>query len=354
MSVVDELGLSPEDYADEDGDGDGFDAATAAVVSLSAAGALARDAQLCFYGLYKQATAGDAPASAPASLGVFRGAAGLKWAAWDARRGMDAGAARRAYVEMLRARGDAGPAAADGEASGAADAVFGGFGGRVFSRPSGDGDGGAHAGTSGRGELHDAVMDGDIAAVRAMLARAPVDTFVDCRDGDGASALMLAADRDDTAILVALLEHGASVDCVDDAGMARRAGPAGGARESARVAPSDPVVVRGRARHDRDALRRVLRERRGRASAPGTRRRRRSAGPRRTDGERADAGGVRGMTVIVHDLTGCTAARVSRTSSYRRRNRRRRRRRRRRGGAKRAAAEGARTTRASRRRRRPT
>ena len=249
---LDELGLSAADYLDDGADGtDGFEAAAATVVEMTAKKKLAREQLLGFYGLYKQATEGDAPAKPPASAFAVIGAgaaARFKWAAWDSRRGMDANTARQEYVAMLRTHEGTGSGAEDGNAD-AAETVFGGsgFGGHVFSRPcdSSHGDFGAQACASGRVALHDAVIDGDIAAVRAVLARAAAEApeqmgaFVDARDDDGASALMLAADRGNSDTLILLLEHGASVDSVDDTGQCDDSAP----RLASPTSVSHPLII---------------------------------------------------------------------------------------------------------------
>ncbi len=59
---------------------------------------LGNDVLLELYGLYKQATAGDASGSRPGMLDV-RGRA--KYDAWAARKGMTADAAMTAYIAVV-------------------------------------------------------------------------------------------------------------------------------------------------------------------------------------------------------------------------------------------------------------
>ena len=59
-----------------------------------------QDLQLRFYGLYKQATVGDAPPERPTGMLAF--VAKSKWDAWDKHRGMAAAEAEGNYVELLK------------------------------------------------------------------------------------------------------------------------------------------------------------------------------------------------------------------------------------------------------------
>ena len=64
--------------------------------------------------------------------------------------------------------------------------------------------------------LFDAVKQGDVASVRALIeARADVDA----RQGDGASALHIAVSRSDEAIVQLLIQAGADVSAVNDLGI---------------------------------------------------------------------------------------------------------------------------------------
>ena len=56
------------------------------------------DDLLALYGLFKQATAGDATGSRP---GLLDPKGRAKWDAWAARRGTTAADARRAYVALV-------------------------------------------------------------------------------------------------------------------------------------------------------------------------------------------------------------------------------------------------------------
>jgi len=60
------------------------------------------DRMLELYGLYKQASVGDATGSRP---GMFDPRARAKWDAWAARRGTSAEDARTAYVALAKTLG---------------------------------------------------------------------------------------------------------------------------------------------------------------------------------------------------------------------------------------------------------
>ena len=57
---------------------------------------------LALYGLYKQASSGDAKGGRP---GLFDPRGRAKWDAWAARKGMSAEAARTAYVALAKKLG---------------------------------------------------------------------------------------------------------------------------------------------------------------------------------------------------------------------------------------------------------
>ena len=63
---------------------------------------LSNDVLLELYGLYKQATVGDATGSRP---GIFDVRGRAKWDAWASRKGMTADAARTTYVDLARRLG---------------------------------------------------------------------------------------------------------------------------------------------------------------------------------------------------------------------------------------------------------
>ena len=91
-----------DDDDDDDGD-DGDDDAVersfeAAAEFVAAQAGLSTRKQLLFYGLFKQATVGDAPSKAP--FGPIRAA---KWKAWNLRRGLSAADAEAAYVAAAAA-----------------------------------------------------------------------------------------------------------------------------------------------------------------------------------------------------------------------------------------------------------
>jgi acyl-CoA-binding protein len=74
-----------------------FDAATEGVKTLDG---VSTEVQLRLYGLFKQATSGDAPMKS--SAGMFDVKGQKKWAAWAAVRGQPAATAQASYVELVR------------------------------------------------------------------------------------------------------------------------------------------------------------------------------------------------------------------------------------------------------------
>ena len=85
----------------------GFGAAVAHVRGLPAAagqpGAPTNAQRLRFYGLFKQASEGDAPSGGGVRPGLLAVVARAKFDAWAALRGVTPEEARRQYVELLRA-----------------------------------------------------------------------------------------------------------------------------------------------------------------------------------------------------------------------------------------------------------
>lgn len=79
----------------------GFNLARTAVEARGQDG-MSNDTLLKLYGLFKQATCGDAPEGRP---GVLQMRARAKWDAWDARRGMDANTAKAMYVVAVSEAG---------------------------------------------------------------------------------------------------------------------------------------------------------------------------------------------------------------------------------------------------------
>lgn len=79
---------------------DEFEAAVRAVNTLPKAPST--DEMLELYGLYKQATSGDASGSRP---GMFDPKGRAKFDAWSTRKGMSADAARDAYVSLAKKLG---------------------------------------------------------------------------------------------------------------------------------------------------------------------------------------------------------------------------------------------------------
>jgi len=104
---------------------DAFEEAAAAARELKS---LSNKQRLRLYGLYKQATVGDAPEAAP-STSVLDPAGTLKWRSWASLRGMARAAARDQYVHAVgcAAVGADGGDAMDGadEPADALDAAMG-------------------------------------------------------------------------------------------------------------------------------------------------------------------------------------------------------------------------------------
>jgi acyl-CoA-binding protein len=218
-------------------------------------------AKLRCYGLYKQATAGDAPlrtaSSGSGSSGVppwwrpWWGAAASKWRAWSSVRGTPADRAMELYVEEVRRAapewGDtAAAAAAAARGRGQAPSSRGGPGGAVFSRPQGDDVGDDdHEGEGSATILHELAGKGDERAIVAHLdalarraggggeaggaagaggstdgttpsSSAAVLAAVNAPDPDGASPLHFAADRGHAHIARLLCRaYGADVRMAD-------------------------------------------------------------------------------------------------------------------------------------------
>ncbi len=77
-----------------------FEAAAKAVNALAKSPGTSDMLEL--YGLYKQASVGDATGSRP---GMFDPRARAKWDAWSARKGMSAEGARAAYLALAKKLG---------------------------------------------------------------------------------------------------------------------------------------------------------------------------------------------------------------------------------------------------------
>jgi acyl-CoA-binding protein len=194
------------------------------------------------YGLYKQATAGDAPRRG-SSVGVppwwqpWFGAAASKWRAWSAVRGTDEGRAMEMYMAEVRRAAPEWDGVFCGGGGGGGGGNKGGPGGAVFSRPAaaddndpdhlqslhelaGKGeeaaivahlDGVARRAAGAAGAADDAASPPNtITAAAALLASASssstcpphlraaadaVRSAIAARDADGATPLHFAADR---------------------------------------------------------------------------------------------------------------------------------------------------------------
>ena len=214
-----------------------FADAAAAVASI--AKRLTSADKLRVYGLYKQATEGPCVSPKPRLLeGMTKHA---KWTAWSELGDLDAGAAKREYVTLVRALTRKGQSRPDGEAGDVSileedEALIEGddardetLGGPVFSRPELPFDGPSGPGGAGArflDGLAEACRAGDVAGARALMRGAPVD--FDARDEEGRTALHWAADGGHAEAASAVLEgvraaRGAEaarglVDAADDEG----------------------------------------------------------------------------------------------------------------------------------------
>lgn len=201
----------------DEGDGAAFASACGDARALTGLPAATR---LRLYGLYKQATEGDAPASAP-SMGVLDPAAQLKWRAWSNLQGTPAAAARDQYVHAVRcaAAGDeddggggdsSADEAVDAEALALEDAM-GTMAGPVMSALSVSAEEEAERDAADENfPLHAAARQGDAARCRTLVARR--GRSVDARDEDEHTALHWACDGGHVEAAEALLQHGAAVD----------------------------------------------------------------------------------------------------------------------------------------------
>jgi acyl-CoA-binding protein len=238
----------------------------AASAVRSAKGLSARD-RLALYGLYKQATAGDAPPGAgDAGAGGILGwaEARAKRDAWNRRRGASRLDASRQYVELasvllLHQQQDAETAATnassslvssednfrdddeeeDDDRAGGDDATASAFAAPRVSQPvlgleddddddaddchgsSGlNGNGGGSSSDLSRDrsrQLLAAASKNDAAALRRILASHPGSA--DAADGSGQTALHLASDRGNLECVRILLKSGADVSAADRDGI---------------------------------------------------------------------------------------------------------------------------------------
>jgi acyl-CoA-binding protein len=222
---------------------------------LTAKNLTAQD-RLALYGLYKQATVGDAPpqqGGIPWSTGAG-GALGwaeavAKWEAWNRRRGTSVLQASREYVEL--ATGllllDAETATTNSSSLASSedfeeecdDASSGDETARAFAAPRvsqpvlgpEDADDDVHDGPdlNGNGgysfeltkdrsrQLLAAASKNDVAVLQRILAAYP--EAADCTDGSGQTALHLASDRGNLECVRLLVQSGASVSASDRDGI---------------------------------------------------------------------------------------------------------------------------------------
>ena len=205
-----------------------FTAATPELgVAFQRATAAARDAsglsvsmRLRLYGLYKQATAGDAAATAP-EASVLDPTAQPKWRSWSKLRGMPRAEAMRLYVAAVD--GDAseqgGPEPEiDPEEEAALELMGSGMGGGVMSmmaREDGDDDDDDDDEVGG-GALLRAARRGELARCEELLHGGE---SVDAVDEEGHTALHLACDRGHLEIARSLVQRGAPLEAQNCDGM---------------------------------------------------------------------------------------------------------------------------------------
>jgi acyl-CoA-binding protein len=190
---------------------DSFEAAAAAARSLPS---LSTAVKLRLYGLYKQATVGDAPGVAP-SASVLDPAAAVKWRSWASLRGMAAGAARDQYVHAVAtaARGGVEEGEEDETSLDEIDAAMGSMAGPVMSAMH----------TSAEEEealaqadkllpLHAAARAGDAARCAALVGGT---ADVDALDEDAHTPLHWACDGGHLDAVRVLLDRGAAVGALN-------------------------------------------------------------------------------------------------------------------------------------------
>lgn len=195
-SLAEEIGdaLDGEDIAEL------FESASA-YVSSEAAGDLSTDAKLSLYGCFKQALKGDCPPGRPWGM-----EAGMKWDAWNARRGDTPSEVMHRYVELLDGAAPGwrhGEAAADGDCTSKGGGVGISTGPTVSLMGKMGGPGAEDVDETPIGQLCERVAEGDTEAVRELLARQPDLAFQ--ADKDGMTPLHWAADRDKLEVLELLL-----------------------------------------------------------------------------------------------------------------------------------------------------
>lgn len=185
-----------------------FEAAVEAVRTTG--GDLPPATRLRLYGLYKQATVGDAPA-APPGAALLNPTAHAKHHGWAKLRGTPEDFAMKAYVQLANGGdGDADEAGGGGLPPGVSedellDAMTGGMAGPVMSCMAADSD--EEASDDGLA-LHAAARHGEPQLCASLLDGGEE---LEAVDEDGHTALHLACDRGHVAVVACLLERGAAL-----------------------------------------------------------------------------------------------------------------------------------------------
>ncbi|OEH80246.1 acyl-binding domain-containing protein [Cyclospora cayetanensis] len=169
---------------------------------------------LDFYGLYKQATEGDATGSEPP---IYKQRARAKWAVWNSFKGLSTEDAKAMYVRLALHIGilsSAPPPVPAASSTRGRPQTFG----PVHSRPVMANEGAAaDDSTQSKGDAFCCqVASGDTKAVEAALRENR--SLVSATGDGGMTALHFAADRGHLDIAKMLLAHGADVNYQDDLG----------------------------------------------------------------------------------------------------------------------------------------
>lgn len=211
MENDEDLGIIPGE--------DEFSEAADRIAHAVVAGPRPSEADLLrFYGLYKQATAGDSTEPMPP---FWRIGHVQKWHAWRKLRGMTQQQAMQEYARLADSRLGAAQDPLEGGGRSQA-AQGGGLGGPVVSRMAPLGADAARAAPGGAagapvaGDLHELAGGGDAAAVAALVDGGACG--VDDADESGCTALHFAADRGRLEVLALLLARGADVNARDSDG----------------------------------------------------------------------------------------------------------------------------------------
>ena len=184
--------------------------------------------RLKLYGLYKQATVGDAPLTEP-SGSLLDPAASYKYKSWASLRGLQPLVAQERYIRAVAVASgfngdgdggddgdgadsdDAQDALLDGESLEELDGALEGFAGAVMSAHAvSDEDVLAQARMDMESPLHGFARQGDLKSVRYLLGKP--DAEPDARDEDEHTALHWACDGGHTQIAQDLIHSGADVN----------------------------------------------------------------------------------------------------------------------------------------------